>query len=44
MAQGEVGHNDDVRYEAAVRRLRTVAARCQQANRLWDEEPFLTGA
>jgi hypothetical protein len=34
-----------MRHETAVRRLRTIAARCQQqASGLWDDEPFLVGA
>jgi hypothetical protein len=33
-----------VRHDTAVRRLRTVAERCQRASRLWDDEPFLVGA
>ena len=33
-----------MRHETAVRRLRTVAARCQRASGLWDEEPFLVAA
>ncbi len=33
-----------MRHETAVRRLRTIAARCQQASGLWDHEPFLVGA
>jgi hypothetical protein len=33
-----------MRHETAVRRLRTIADRCQQASGLWDDEPFLTGA
>jgi hypothetical protein len=33
-----------VRYETAIRRLRTIAARCHQAAGLWEDEPFLVGA
>lgn len=33
-----------MRHETAVRRLRSVAARCQRASGLWDEEPFLIAA
>jgi hypothetical protein len=33
-----------MRHETAVRRLRTVADRCQQISGLWDDEPFLVGA
>jgi hypothetical protein len=33
-----------MRHETAVRRLRTIAARCEQASGLWDDEPFLVGA
>jgi hypothetical protein len=33
-----------MRYETAIRRLRTIAARCQQAGGLWEDEPFLIGA
>jgi hypothetical protein len=33
-----------VRRQTAVRRLRTVAERCQRASGLWDEEPFLLAA
>lgn len=33
-----------MRYETAIRRLRTIAARCQQAVGLWEDEPFLIGA
>jgi hypothetical protein len=33
-----------MRHETAVRRLRIIAARCQQASGLWDDEPFLVGA
>jgi hypothetical protein len=29
-----------VRHQTAVRRLRTVAERCQRASGLWDDEPF----
>jgi hypothetical protein len=32
-----------VRHQTAVRRLRIVVQRCQQASGLWDEEPFLIG-
>jgi hypothetical protein len=33
-----------MRHETAVRRLRTIAARCQHASGLRDDEPFLVGA
>jgi hypothetical protein len=33
-----------MRHETAIRRLRTIAGRCQQASGLWDDEPFLVGA
>lgn len=33
-----------VRHSTAVRRLRTIAARCQQASPLWDAEPVLLAA
>ena len=33
-----------MRYETAVRRLRIIAERCQQASGLWEDEPFLVGA
>jgi hypothetical protein len=33
-----------MRHETAVRRLRTIAARCQQASGLWDDEPLLVSA
>jgi hypothetical protein len=33
-----------VRHQTAVRRLRTVAERCQRASGLWDDEPFLLAA
>jgi hypothetical protein len=36
--------NNRMHYETAVRRLRTIADRCQQASGLWDDEPFLVGA
>ena len=32
-----------MRYETAIRRLRTISARCQQAAGLWEDEPFLIG-
>ena len=31
-----------MRYAIAVQRLRVLAARCQQAAGLWDDEPFIT--
>jgi hypothetical protein len=33
-----------MRYETAIRRLRTIAARCHAAAGLWEDEPFLLGA
>lgn len=33
-----------MRHQTAVRRLRTIADRCQQASGLWDDEPLLVGA
>jgi hypothetical protein len=33
-----------VRHQTAVRRIRTVAERCQRASGLWDDEPFLLAA
>jgi hypothetical protein len=36
--------NGPMRHETAIRRLRTIAARCEQAARLWEDEPFLVGA
>jgi hypothetical protein len=33
-----------IRHDTAIRRLRTIADRCQQASGLWDDEPFLVGA
>jgi hypothetical protein len=33
-----------MRHETALRRLRTIAERCQQASGLWADEPFLVGA
>jgi hypothetical protein len=33
-----------MRHETAIRRLRTIAERCQQASGLWEDEPFLVGA
>ena len=33
-----------MRHQTAVRRLRTVAERCQHASGLWRDEPFLVGA
>jgi hypothetical protein len=33
-----------MRHETALRRLRAVAARCQRASGLWEEEPFLIAA
>ena len=39
-----LGQNGRVRHETAVCRLRAVAARCQQASGLWQEEPFLLAA
>jgi hypothetical protein len=33
-----------MRHANAVRRLRTIAGRCQQASGVWDDEPFLVGA
>src|SRR5258705_298229 len=39
-----VRQNGCVRHQTAVRRLRTVAERCQRASGLWDDEPSLVGA
>lgn len=36
--------NAPMRHETALRRLRTIAERCQQASGLWVDEPFLVGA
>jgi hypothetical protein len=33
-----------MRHETAVRRLRTIAERCQQVTRFWADEPFLVSA
>jgi hypothetical protein len=33
-----------MRHETAIRRLRTIAKRCQQMSGVWDEEPFVVGA
>lgn len=33
-----------MRRETAIRRLRTIADRCQRVSGLWDDEPFLVGA
>lgn len=33
-----------VRHQIAIRRIRTVAERCQRAGGLWDDEPFLLAA
>lgn len=39
-----MGQDGVVRHATAVRRLRTIAARCQQASGLWRDEPVLLAA
>jgi len=39
-----VWQSGQVHHQTAVRRVRTVAERCQRASGLWDEEPFLLAA
>ena len=38
------GNITGVRHQTAVRRIRTVAERCQRVSGLWDDEPFLLAA
>ena len=37
-------HDGVVRHETALRRLRTIAERCQRVSGLWEQEPVLLAA